>query len=154
MTTVTARSTPPAPSAPRRFGFRITAPARAVLLPFGVGVKPAEVIVADDGVTVRFGFFGTHVALSDIERFEISGPFWWLRAIAVRHTAFKTDISYCTDGRGAVRLYLKSPRRIHFARHVDQVYLGVEDLEGLAAELRSRGIPGEDKRRSRAPAGA
>jgi hypothetical protein len=134
---------PSVPSGPRRFGFRVTPLARPVLIPWGVGIKPTEVTVDDTGVTVRFGFFGTKVPLAEIERFEISGPFWWLRAIAVRHTLFKTDISYCTDGRGAVRLYLTRPRRVHWARNVDQVYLGIEDLEGLAAELRSRGIPGD-----------
>ncbi|MEA2623006.1 MAG: hypothetical protein QOH61_1916 [Chloroflexota bacterium] len=125
-----------------------------MLLPWGVGIRPADATVDDESVTVRFGFFGTTVLLADVERFEISGPFIWLRALAVRHTVFKTDISYCTDGRGAVRLFLKTPRRVHWARRVDQVYVGIEDLEGLADELRARGIPGEDRRRSKAPAGA
>jgi hypothetical protein len=88
------------------------------------------------------------VAVADVQRFEISGPFTWWRALAVRHTFFKTDISFCTDERGAIRLYLKGQRPVFWARHVDQVYLGVEDLQGLAEALKGRGIPGEDKRQA------
>jgi hypothetical protein len=134
------------PTGPRRFAFRLPALTRLFLLPWGVGIRPAEAVVDDEGVTVRFGFFGTRVAIADIERFEISGPFSWIRAIAVRHTLFKTDFSFCTDARGAVRLYLRSQRPLYWARHVDQVYVGIEDLEGMAEELRRRGIPGEDRR--------
>jgi hypothetical protein len=43
-------------------------------------------------------------------------------------------------------LYLSSPRHLAFVRKVDQVYVGIADLDGLAAALRERGIPGDDKR--------
>jgi len=138
---------PPPPSGPRTFGFRLPAITHAILLFWGV-LKPPAVTIDDQQIRVRFGWFRSTVPLADIARFELDGPYWWWRALAVRHTAFKTDISYCSDGRGAVRLYLKSQRRIHWAGHVDQVYLGVEDLEGLAEELRRRGIQGEDKRKN------
>lgn len=137
---------PPGSGAPRRFGFHIPSLTRLVLLPWGVGIRPADVSVNDDGITLRFGFFGTRVALADIDRFEIAGPFHWIRAIAVRHTLFQNDISFCSDAHGAVRLFLKSPRPIHWARHADQVYVGVQDLDGLANELRRRGITGQDRR--------
>lgn len=150
--TAAVAAPPPSPAGTRSFGFRLPAITHALLLPFGV-FEPPTVTLDDRQVVVRFGFFGITVDLADVERFEISGPFWWWRALAVRHTLFKTDVSYCTDGRGAVRLYLKSQRPSYWTRHVDQVYVGVEDLEGLADELRRRGIPGEDKRRIKAPAG-
>jgi hypothetical protein len=132
--------------APRTFGFRMPLLTRAFLIPWGMFRRPTVTLDGTE-IRVRFGFFRLDVLLTDIERYEIDGPYHWWRAIAVRHTLNKTDVSYCTDERGAVRLYLKTQRHAFWARHVDQVYLGVEDLLGLADELRRRGIPGEDKRR-------
>lgn len=153
MTIAAPLAPPPPPSGPRTFGFRLPTITHAILVPWGV-IKPPAVTLDDQGINVRFGWFHSTIPFADVVRFELDGPYWWWRALAVRHTMFKTDISYCTDGRGAVRLYLASQRKIHWARHVDQVYLGVEDLEGLAEELRRRGIQGEDKRRTKAPASA
>ena len=136
---------PPSASEPRRFGFRLPPITHAILVLWGV-IKAPEVSVDAQQITVRFGWFKSSFLISDMVRFELDGPYTWWRALAVRHTAFKTDISYCTDERGAVRIYLKSQRRVLWAGHVDLVYLGVEDLQGLADTLRGLGIPGEDKR--------
>jgi hypothetical protein len=146
--TIDAPVAPPPPSSgTRTFGFRLPAITHLILVPWGVLRTAPSVTIDDQQIRVRLGWFRSTIPLADVVRFELDGPYWWWRALAVRHTMFKTDISYCTDGRGAVRLYLASQRKIHWARHADQVYLGVEDLEGLAEELRRRGIQGEDKRR-------
>jgi hypothetical protein len=131
---------------PRRFAFRLPTPTRIFLVLWGVGIRPAEVTLDDRELVVRFGWFGARIAVADIERFEIGGPYVWIRAIAVRNTLFSTDFSFCSDARGAVRLFLRTPRRMGWVRRVDQVYLGVEDLEGLAEGLRARGISGRDGR--------
>jgi hypothetical protein len=154
MTITAPTAPPPSPTEPRHFGFHLPTITHIVLVPWGVITQAPEVTIDDRQITVRLGWFRASYLLADVDRFEISGPFWWWRALAVRHTMFKTDISYCTDGRGAVRLYLKTQRRAHWARHVVQVYLGVEDLQGLADELRRRGIQGEDRRKTKAPADA
>lgn len=101
----------------------------------------------DERLLSRFGWVGAEIPLTDIERWDITGPYHWVRAIGTRHTLFHEDISFCGDTRGAVRLHLKAPRRISFVRTVREVYLGIEDLDGLAAHLTTRGIPGEDLRR-------
>ena len=146
--TVTAAPAPSPASGPRIFGFRLPPITHALLVPWGL-IKAPTVTLDATRITVRFGFFRSGYLLSDVARFELDGPYTWWRALAVRHTFFTTDISYCTDERGAVRLYLKSLRRVHWARSCDQVYLGVEDLDGLADALRGLGIPGEDKRKVR-----
>lgn len=151
--TVTAPVAPPPPGEARRFGFHLPAITRVLISPWLLWKTP-EVTLDAHAVNVDFGWFHSRFELADIERFELSGPFWWWRALAVRNTLFKTDMSYCTDGRGALRIFLRTQRPVHWVRHIDNVYLGVEDLEGLADELKRRGIPGEDKRTVKAPAGA
>ncbi|MCY7418300.1 MAG: hypothetical protein LH650_07365, partial [Chloroflexi bacterium] len=95
-----------------------------------------------------FGWVTLEIPLTDIERWDITGPYHWYRAIGIRHTIFHQDISFCGDPTGALQLHLKTPRRISFLRNVREVYLGVEDLAGLAARLTAHGIPGEDLRRA------
>jgi hypothetical protein len=129
-------------STTRRFTFRMPRITRLILLGWGVGIRPAAVTVDDRAVVVRFGFYGITVPWAEIDHFEHKGPFTWWRALAVRHTLFHHDVSYCSDGRGAVVLYLKAQRPAFWTRHVDQVYIGIEDLDGLEAELRRRGVPG------------
>jgi hypothetical protein len=129
------------------FPYRIGRWSRLVLLLWGVREGHREIVVDDDRLLSRFGWVSAEVALADVERWDITGPYHWYRAIGTRHTLFRQDISFCGDATGAVRLWLRSPRRISFVRGVDQVYLGVEDLDGLAAHLEARGIPGEDLRR-------
>ena len=124
----------------RRFTFRMPLITRLFLIPWGVGIRRADVTVDDRAVIVRFGWNGITVPLADIDHFERKGPFIWWRALAVRHTIFHTDVSYCSDERGAVVLFLKAQRPAFWTRHVDQIYIGIEDLEGLEDELRRRGI--------------
>lgn len=148
MTTIAPPLAPASPPRPVVFGFRIPTLTRLFLLPWGVGVRPTDVTLDDHQIAVRFGWFSTRADLADVLRFEISGPYWWIRAIGVRHSVFRSDISFCTDTRGAVRLFLSAPRPVAFVRRVDNIYLGVEDPDSLAEELRRRGIQGEDRRKS------
>jgi hypothetical protein len=131
---------------PQTIPYRIGRWSRFALLPFGVRKGHREVIVDDDRLLSRFGWVTTSIALSDVERWDITGPYHWVRAIGIRHSLFQRDISFCGDTSGALRLWLRSPRRISFVRTVSEVYLGVDDLEGLAAHLTEHGIAGEDLR--------
>ncbi len=144
---MTATVAPPPAAETRTFPFRMTRAASLLFWPWGLGIRPTEAVLGQETLRVRFGWFGATINVADITRFEIQGPFTWLRAITVRHTWFTQDISYCTDERGAVVLYLATPRHLAFVRKVSQVYVGIEDLDGLADALRERGIDGEDKRR-------
>jgi hypothetical protein len=127
------------------FPFRLGRWSRVLFLAWGVRPGKAQVRVDRDALDVEFGFFGTRLPIAEIERWELVGPFNWLRAIAVRHTFRTSDISFCTDGRGAIRLWLRSKRHIAWV-NADQVYLGVADLDGLAGALSRQGIPGQDLR--------
>ena len=58
------------------------------------------------------------------------------------------DVSFAGSPRGAVRLDFRDRVRWGPLR-IPALYLGVEDLEGFAAELERRGIPGDDARTGR-----
>jgi hypothetical protein len=142
---VTASSAPGAAVAtgPTHFPIRIGRWTRPILVPWGVwSERRAEVAFEGDELVIRFGWFGARITLADIERWDRDGPFKWIRAIAVRHTIFKNDVSFLGSDQPAVRLWLRTPRRIAWIRQAELVYVGVEDLDGLGAELTRRGIPG------------
>jgi len=133
-------------AAPELLPFRIGRWSRVVLLPLGVRNGRRQVTLADEHVEVRFGWFGATIPVSDIERWDITGPYRWYRAIGVRHTVFSGDISFCGDASGAIRLWLRTPRRMSFVRRVTEVYLGLEDPLRLGTWLVERGVPGHDLR--------
>jgi hypothetical protein len=117
-----------------------------VLWPFGVRAGHRQVTLSGDRLEVRFGWFGATIEVADIERWDITGPYRWYRAIGVRHTVFSHDISFCGDASGAIRLWLRTPRRVSFVRTVTEVYLGLEDPLRLGTWLAERGVPGHDLR--------
>jgi hypothetical protein len=133
-------------AAPERLPFRIGRWSRFVLLPLGVRAGHRQVTVVEDRLEVRFGWFGATIPVADIEQWDITGPYRWYRAIGVRHTLFSRDISFCGDASGAIRLWLRGPRRITIWRSVSEVYLGLEDPLRLGTWLAERGIPGHDLR--------
>jgi hypothetical protein len=102
--------------------------------------------VADDALTVRFGWWSFEVPISHIVRWRIEGPWRWITAIGIRRGIRHGDLSFAGSPRGGVRLDFRSPVRWKLFR-VPALYVGVDDLEGFAAELSTRGIPGEDARR-------
>jgi hypothetical protein len=134
----------PAPA----FPFRIGRLSRIPLLLIGVTRSRAVARVQADAVEWQFGFVAGRVQLGDIARWDITGPYRWIRSIGIRHTLFRNDISFCGSDHGAVRLTLRTRRRVAWI-NADEVYLGVDDLTGLSAALRTRGIEGEDLRRDR-----
>lgn len=127
--------------------FRIGRWSRFVLLAWGVREGHRSVLVRDDTLEVRFGWLTTTIAIADVERWDVTGPYRWYRAIGIRHTLFSRDISCCGDASGAIRLWLRTPRRIAWVREATEVYLGIEDPAALGAWLADRGVSGEDLRR-------
>ena len=63
---------------------------------------------------------------------------------SIRHR----DITFAGTGRGGVRIDFREPARA-VGFNVPALYVTVEDLEGFAASLSARGIPGLDARRGR-----
>ena len=127
---------------PIRIGRR-SAPLLRVL--FGVTADSAWVTVEDGHVTARFGRFEFRVPVANITRWRIEGPWRWITAIGVRRSIRHADFSFAGSPRGGVRMDFATPVRWS-GFSVPAFYVGVEDLQGFAAELSALGIPGEDAR--------
>ncbi len=112
---------------------------------FGATPSRAYAMLDDRVCAVRFGRFRLEAAVANIERWRIEGPWRWITAIGVRRSIRGGDVSFAGSPRGGVRLDLREPVRFGPFR-VPAVYVGAEDLEGFAAALAARGIPGEDAR--------
>ena len=136
----------PGPS-PVRFPLRLGRRSRALLLLWGVTPRRAYVDL-DGALDARFGFFRLAVPVVEIERWSIEGPFRWITAIGVRRSIRHGDVTFAGDVHCGVRMDFRRPVRWGPFR-VPALYLAVDDLEGFAAELEVRGIPGHDLRRAR-----
>jgi len=99
-------------------------------------------------LSVRFGRVRFKTELGNVARWQIEGPFRWIKAIGVRRSVRHGDLSFAGAAHGGVRMDFNEPVRWSIFR-VPALYVGADDLEGLAAALGDRGIPGRDARRGR-----
>lgn len=131
----------------RRYPIRIGARSALLLrLAFGVTAERAHVLLDDDVLVARFGWWELRVPVEDIVGWRIEGPWRWLTAVGVRRSLRHGDVTFAGSPRGGVRLDFREPVRWTIF-HVPALYVGVEDLEGLAIDLSAMGVPGEDARR-------
>ena len=120
---------------------------RIPLLLWGVTRRSAWLRLSDDALVVRFGFFSLRSPLANVERWEMSGPYRWWRAIGVRGSLGKAEITFGGSAHGGIALFLRRPiPRWWWIRNLSVVYVTLDDVEGLAAELSRRGIGGTDVR--------
>jgi hypothetical protein len=113
---------------------------------FGVRTDNAYVDLGQE-LDARFGFFRLTTPVDNIARWRIEGPWLWLTAIGLRRGIRHGDITFGGNHRGGVRLdFAQRPRLTIF--RPPALYVTVEDMEGFAAALAERGIPGEDVRRA------
>lgn len=133
----------------QRFPIRLGRRSRPLLRLFGVkGVETAYAELDGDDLDARFGVGHVRVPLANIERWQIEGPWHWITAIGIRMSVRHRDLSFAGSPRGGVRLDFKE--RVGFGPlRIPALYVGVEDLEGLATALTERGIPGVDVRTDR-----
>ena len=132
--------------AAQRFPIRVGRRSKLLLrLCFGVTPERAWVTVADGRVTARFGWWEFGVPIEDITSWRIEGPWRPITAIGVRRSVRSGDLSFAGSARGGVRMDFRAPRR-WMRLTVPALYVGVEDLDGFAAELAAHGIPGTDVR--------
>jgi hypothetical protein len=119
----------------------------APLLRLALGVTPdrAWAMVADGHVSARFGRFSFSVPLENVSGWRIEGPWHAITAVGVRRSLRDGDVTFAGSPRGAVRLDLRESMRWALF-DVPAFYVGVDDLEGFAAELKALGIDGEDAR--------
>ncbi|MBI2781432.1 MAG: hypothetical protein HYX55_06525 [Chloroflexi bacterium] len=133
--------------APRHFPIRVERRYRLLLRIFGVRPENAWV---DLGETLEAGFGWSHLStpISNCVRWSIEGPWRAITALGVRMSIRHGDITFGGTPRGGVRIDFREPVR-YWRLRPPALYLTVEDLEGFAAALSERGIPGEDRRTTR-----
>ena len=130
---------------PRRFPIRLGRRSRPLLLLFGA--RPANSYVEINGqLEARFGFFRIRTPMTNVVSWRIEGPWLWLTAIGVRRGIRHGDLTFGGNHQGGVRLDFAQPAGERFVQ-TNTLYVTVADMEGFAAALAQRGIPGEDARR-------
>lgn len=127
------------------FPIRLQPSMRPILLLFGVRRGNAIVRLDDERIAARFGFFGAEATLTNIDRWDITGPYRWWRAVGVRRTIGTHDLSFGGSAHGGLCLHFRASVGVGRLRVTD-LYLTVDDLDGLAAVLQARGIGGLDLR--------
>jgi hypothetical protein len=131
----------------QRFPIEVGRKSRPLLRLFGVKGDNAYVDLGDE-LDARFGWARLRTPVDNIASWRIEGPWRWITAIGVRRSIRHGDFTFAGTARGGVRLDFREPvRAIGFS--VPALYVTVEDLEGFAADLEARGIPGMDARRQR-----
>ena len=135
-----------------RFPIRVGRRSR-LLLRVLFGVRPDRTwIELGDGpggeLSVEFGWTHFHTPMANVASWRIEGPFRWITAIGVRRSIRHGDVTFGGSHHGGVRIDFHAPQ--HWARIFDvpAIYVPADDLEGLAAELARREIPGRDARPS------
>ena len=130
---------------PQRFPIRVEPRYRWALRIFGVRPETAYVDLGEM-LDARFGWSRITTPVSNCVRWSIEGPWLALTAIGVRRGFRHGDVSFGGTPRGGVRVDLRDPARYFFLRP-RTIWLTVDDLNGFAAALVARGIPGQDRRR-------
>jgi hypothetical protein len=103
--------------------------------------------VTDSDLTVHFGWFGATTPLRNIARWEITGPYKFYRAIGVRGTVGKPDLTFGSSTHGGIGLTLHRPIPLKpMGGRVRKIYLTLDQLERFANDLERHGIPGTDVR--------
>ena len=99
-----------------------------------------------DEIDARFGWAHLRTPITNVASWRIEGPWLWITAIGVRMSLRHRDVSFAGIPRGGVRMDFREPVRAGPFR-IPALYVAVDDLEGFAAALSARGIPGQDARR-------
>lgn len=129
----------------RRFRLKLGAKSRPILLLWGVRERNAYVDV-DSELNAHFGFFRFSTRMDNLARWQIEGPWLWIKALGVRRGLRDGDISFAGVHTAGIRIDFK--QRVHWGPFsVPRLYLTPEDLDGFAAALTEHGVPGEDVRR-------
>lgn len=143
---MTGSTTAPSNDAPVEFPIRIQSNLKPILLLFGVHDDGrAMVRIAGGEFSATFGRFGARTPLANIESWDITGPYNSLRAVGVRRSIPKPDLSFGGSAHGGLRVHFRQPVRAARLMNIE-LYVTVDDLEGLGAALTARGIPGQDLR--------
>ncbi len=132
----------------RRFPIFVGRRSRFVLAAFGVRSGNAFVDLGDDELDAHFGYFRVRTPTANLASWRIEGPWLWITAIGVRMSLRHRDLTFGGTNRGGVRVDFREPLVLRGVR-IPALYVTVEDIEGFAAALTERGIPGQDARQRR-----
>lgn len=129
-----------------RFPIRVERRYRWILRIFGV--TPANSYVdLGDRLEAHFGWSHVSTTVSNCTKWSIEGPWSPITALGVRMSIRHRDLTFAGTGAGGVRIDFRE--RVPYWRfRLPALYVTVEDLEGFAAALVARDIPGEDRRTS------
>ncbi len=105
-------------------------------------------ILGGGQLIARFGFASMRTPIANVAGWRIEGPFRWITAIGIRRSVRHGDVTFAGSAHGGMRLDFRDPVRWNVFR-VPALYVTVDDLAGMAAELTRLGIPGADARASR-----
>ena len=134
--------------AAQRFPIRIGRRSRWVVRLWTATPETSHVDLGEDRTacsTSTSADSGSTTPIANLASWRIEGPFLWITAIGVRRSVRHGDVSFAGSPHGGVRIDFKERVPFGFLR-VPAIYVGVDDLEGLAAELARRGIDGTDAR--------
>ena len=93
----------------------------------------------------RYGRFHAETPIANIVSWRIEGPWRSITALGVRMSVRHRDLTFGGTARGGVRVDFRERPKVSVMRP-PALYVTVDDLEGLAAALTERGIPGQDAR--------
>ncbi len=129
-----------------RYAIRLDRRFRWFLRIFGVNESNSYVEVGDS-LDARFGWSRITTPVSNCVRWSIEGPWLALTALGARRSVRHGDVTFGGSAHGGVRIDFRDHPKYFFFRP-PAIYLTVDDLEGFAAALTARGIPGEDRRKA------
>jgi len=130
------------------FPIRLQRSLRPILLLFGVRPGHATVRLDSERLMAHFGFFNAETPVSNILRWDITGPYRWWRAVGVRRTLGTHNLTFGGSTHGGLCVHLREAVRVG-RLSVTDLYLTVDDLDALGAALSSAGIEGKDLRTRR-----
>jgi len=132
-----------------RFPIRVGRKSAPLLrLLFGVRADDTWIELGDGPdalLRVQFGWSHFQTPMANVTRWQIEGPWLWITAIGLRTSIRHRDVTFGGSPHGGVRIDFATPVPFLFYR-VPAIYVPADDLDGLAAELARRGIPGRDAR--------
>ena len=135
-----------------RFRIRVGARSRLFLrIVFGVHADDAWIELGErpeDPLRVKFGWWPFETTMGNAIHWQIEGPWRWITAIGYRMSIRHRDLTFGGSPHGGVRIDFRTPVRWLLFR-IPAIYVPADDLDGLAAELARRGLPGADVRRRR-----
>ena len=113
---------------------------------FGARPENSYVELSDAGdFLARYGRFHLETPIANIVSWRLEGPWSSLTALGVRMSIRHRDVTFGGSAHGGVRVDFRQRPKLS-VMHPPALYVTVDDLEGLAAALTDRGVPGQDAR--------